>query len=196
MYACPFAFSFSFHFFPALLLLSLYPSWLARKRWLTFSTPHNPVTLCSRRRLLFLFFLFFFLQEGSFEASYLASSFSYLAFFFYRSSPLVGFPSLFVIFELPGVLHTYYCQSSWRSRQCTVPERRLYRFHTHTQREKVFSCLLSGRIRLLFHCPGLFGTQYLLSVRYVSPHLTSYQANITVFDTLARRKTKSPLSHS
>lgn len=146
VYACLFAFFISFHFFPALLLLSLYPSWLARKRWLTFPTPHNPVTLCSRRRrrLLLLFFLFFFLQEGSFEASYLASSFSYLAFFFYRSSPLVGFPSLFVIFELPGVLHTYYCQSSWRSRQCTVPERRLHRFHTHTQREKDFPACFRG----------------------------------------------------
>lgn len=194
MYACPFAFSFSFHFFPALLLLSLYPSWLARKRWLTFSTPHNPVTLCSRRRLLFLFFLFFFLQEGSFEASYLASSFSYLAFFFYRSSPLVGFPRFSLSLNYQACcIHTTVSRPGDRASALFLSAGCIA--STHTQREKVFSCLLSGRIRLLFHCPGLFGTQYLLS-RYVSPHLTSYQANITVFDTLSRRKTKSPLSHS
>lgn len=147
MYACPFAFSFSFHFFPALLLLSLYPSWLARKRWLTFSTPHNPVTLCSRRRLLFLFFLFFFLQEGSFEASYLASSFSYLAFFFYRSSPLVDFPRFSLSLNYQACcIHTTVSRPGDRASALFLSAGCIASTHTHRERKSFPACFRGGYV--------------------------------------------------
>lgn len=76
VYACVFAFFiYFFKIFPALLLLSLYPSWLARKRWLTFPTPHNPVTVSPSCRLHLLFLLHPLLSSEQFEVPYLTSSF-------------------------------------------------------------------------------------------------------------------------